>query len=131
MKTQFEIKHTIPASPKAIYEAWLSSEGHTAMTGGEATGSPVEGAAFTAWDGYISGVNVKLVPNEEIVQSWRTTEFGEDDADSEMIVKLASAEGGCELTLIHKEIPAGQPDYEQGWIDHYINPMLEHFGGSA
>jgi activator of HSP90 ATPase len=72
--------------------------------------------------------NRQLVPNEEIVQTWRTSEFKEEDADSELIVRLAPVDGGSELTLIHNEIPEGQPDYEQGWIDHYLNPMLEHFG---
>ena len=128
MKTQLELKRTIPASSEEIYDAWLSSEGHTTMTGGKATCSPEEGAAFTAWDGYISGRTAKLVPHEEIVQTWRTSDFKEEDGDSKLIVRLAPVDGGSELTLIHKEIPEGQPDYEQGWIDHYLNPMLEHFG---
>jgi activator of HSP90 ATPase len=128
MKTQLELKRTIPASSEEIYDAWLSSEGHTAMTGGKAMCSPEEGAVFSAWDGYISGRTVKLVPHDEIVQTWRTSDFKEEDGDSKLIVRLAPVDGGSELTLIHKEIPEGQPDYEQGWIDHYLNPMLEHFG---
>ena len=128
MKNQIELKCIIPASPREIYDAWLNSEGHTAMTGGKAVCSMEEGAAFTAWDGYISGRTIKLVPNEKIVQSWRTSEFAEEDPDSELTVRIAPVDEGSELTLIHNEIPEGQPDYEQGWIDHYLNPMLEHFG---
>ncbi len=128
MKTQFEIMRTIPATPKEIYEAWLSSEGHTNMTGGAATCNSDEGTAFTAWGGYISGTNVRLTPEKEIVQTWRTSEFGEDDPDSELIVRLAPVEGGTEVQLIHNNIPEGQPDYEQGWLDHYFTPMEAYFG---
>lgn len=127
MKTQFELKRTFPATPARIYKAWLTSKGHTAMTGGKAACSPEEGASFTAWDGYISGRNIKLVPDSEIVQSWRTTEFDESDPDSELIVRLAPVEGGTELTLIHNKIPQGQPDYKKGWEDHYLTPMAAYF----
>tara|TARA_B110000046_G_scaffold58485_1_gene65541 strand:+ start:2113 stop:2247 length:135 start_codon:yes stop_codon:yes gene_type:complete len=41
------------------------------MTGIEATYSDIKGEAFTAWDGYISGVNIELAPYERILQKWR------------------------------------------------------------
>ena len=66
-------------------------------------------------------------PNAEIVQKWRTTEFGSQDAHSILTVRLEENDLGCLLTLIHEEIPDGQPDYEQGWRDHYFNPMLQYF----
>ena len=40
--------------------------------------------AITAWDGYISGRNVELIPGERIVQTWRTSEFGVSDPDSNL-----------------------------------------------
>jgi len=36
MAMEFELSALILAPPEAIYEAWLDSEGHTKMTGGEA-----------------------------------------------------------------------------------------------
>lgn len=33
MGVEFEISQLIPGTPQAIYDAWLSSEGHTQMTG--------------------------------------------------------------------------------------------------
>src|SRR6185436_18987467 len=36
MKNGFEISAVIPASPAEIYEAWLSTKGHTSMTGSPA-----------------------------------------------------------------------------------------------
>jgi activator of HSP90 ATPase len=97
------------------------------MTGGEANCSNVINGVFLAWDGYISGTNKSLIPNKEIVQSWRTTEFLESDNDSELIIQISKTEEGSLLTLIHNNIPEGQSDYEKGWIEHYFNPMKQYF----
>ena len=51
------------------------------MTGGDAEVSERVGAAYSAWDGYITGRNVELVPGRSIVQTWRTSEFADDDPD--------------------------------------------------
>ena len=36
MTYAFTLTDVIPASPQAIYDAWLDSRGHTAMTGSKA-----------------------------------------------------------------------------------------------
>jgi len=49
------VSDVIPASPQAIYDAWLSSDGHEKMTGGKpAQMSAEQGGAFTVWNGYIT-----------------------------------------------------------------------------
>ena len=55
MGYDFEVSGTIPASPHDIYEAWMSGEGHSAMTGADAEVDPSVGGAHSAWDGYITG----------------------------------------------------------------------------
>jgi len=126
--TEFSITRTFPVTPAEIYYAWLDSDLHTAMTGGHAECSADEGESFSAWDGYISGKNIRLVPNKIICQSWRTTEFLAGDEDSLVELQLSEMEdGGCQLTLIHSKIPQGQPDYKQGWNEFYFLPMLDYF----
>jgi activator of HSP90 ATPase len=127
MKTSFELKATFPVSPEELYNAWLDGKQHSKMTGGDANGSAIEGGKFTAWEGYIWGMNKTLTPHSEIVQSWRTSEFKETDEDSLLILHFKEVPGGCELTLAHSSIPEGQPNYEQGWQEHYITPMQEYF----
>ena len=95
MPYTFTLTATIPASPEEIYQAWLDSIGHSEMTGGEATTSDEVGAEVSAWDGYISGRNLHLVPGERIVQSWRTTKFTEDHEDSVITVSLADCCNSC------------------------------------
>ncbi len=125
----FTVTATITASPQTVYSAWLSSKGHTDMTGGTAKCSAQAGGAFTAWDGYITGKNLELVAGEKIVQTWRTTEFLDDDPDSQIELTLAQSESGTKLTLKHTGIPAGQGgDYKSGWTEFYFTPMKAYFG---
>ena len=119
---------TIPASPEEIYQAWLDSIGHSEMTGSEATMSDEVGAEVSAWDGYISGRNLELVPGERIVQSWRTTEFGDEDEDSVITVVLQETEDGTLLTLEHGNVPDEHKSYEEGgWQSNYFEPMVAYF----
>ena len=129
MKAAFEMKVKFPVKASMIYNAWLDSKTHSEMTGGEASCSNLEGEEFSVWDGYIEGKNIQLNQNEKIIQSWRTSDFKNNDEDSELIIEILDTLEGCELFLIHKNIPEGQPDYKQGWIDHYFNPMRIYFDG--
>ncbi len=127
MTIEFTISDIIPATPNEIYDAWLSSEGHSAMTGSPAQASDQVGAAFDAWDGYIGGTNLALEPGKRIVQSWRTSQFEDDHADTQIEVTLEAVDGGTRVILAHSGVPDGQGHYEQGWQSHYFDPMKAHF----
>ena len=122
----------LPANPERIYNAWLESAAHAAFTGSAAEIDPVIGGHFTAWDGYIQGINLELEPYHRILQSWRTTDFPEGSADSRLEVRLEPIEGGTRVALHHYDIPEGQgEDYRQGWEDYYFKPMVEYFSSVA
>lgn len=129
MKESFTISTVILATPEAVYKVWLNSRLHSMMTGGEAKVSAEKGKTFIAWDGYISGKNIELLPHSKIVQSWRTTEFDDEDEDSRVEIILESVAEGCKITLIHTNIPEGHTQYKKGWEDFYFTPMKEYFGG--
>lgn len=118
----------IPATPEDIYDAWLDSRCHGAMTGGKAGASAKAGARFTAWDGYITGHNLALEPGRRIVQSWRRSEFADADPDSEIEVVLAPTKRGTKLTLKHHNVPDGHTSYRDGgWQEFYFAPMKAYF----
>lgn len=128
MPESIKVSTTLPVNPKEIYDAWLSSKGHTAMTGAEAKCSAKTGTTFTAWDGYIEGKNLELKPYTRIVQSWRTSEFPDRAEDSQLEILLEKVGNGTKITLNHTNIPKGQgAQYKQGWHDHYFVPMKEYF----
>ncbi|MGZ6347392.1 MAG: SRPBCC domain-containing protein, partial [Anaerolineales bacterium] len=82
MKDQFTVSTKFTAKAEKIFRAWLSTDGHAAMTGSPAKVEPRVGGTFTAWDGYISGKTLELKPYTRIVQAWRTTEFPAESPDS-------------------------------------------------
>ena len=129
MSIEFEISEVIPASPEEIYEAWLNSEEHTSMTGGQAKISPNVGDTFEAWDGYIQGKNLELEYPRRILQHWRTTEFEEDEKDSQLEILLDHTDDGTRVTIRHSALPEHGMQYRQGWIDSYFLPMKAYFGG--
>jgi activator of HSP90 ATPase len=128
MTYDFKLSCTLPASPEVVYDAWLDTAEHSAMTGAGAKIVNSVGGAYSAWDGYITGKTVELIPAKRIVQSWRTTKFGAADTDSAIIVELAPTKNGARLTLTHSGVPDGQTSYENGgWQDNYFAPMKAYF----
>ncbi|NQU35265.1 MAG: SRPBCC domain-containing protein [Bacteroidetes bacterium] len=123
----FTIKTKIKATSREIYEAWLDSKCHTEMTGGMACISSKVGEIFTAWDDYIIGKNILLVPYSRIKQNWRTSQFSHTDKDSTLELILVEDDGETELTLIHTNLPADGDHYKEGWEKHYFKPMKTYF----
>lgn len=124
---EFTLKTTLNASAEKVYNAWLDSNAHSQMTGGEADIHNAVGASFSAWDGYIEGRNIALETNKRIVQSWRTSEFEESDEDSQIEILLNESEGQTELTLIHTKLSEDGEHYIKGWKEHYFEPMQVYF----
>jgi uncharacterized protein YndB with AHSA1/START domain len=130
MPYDFEVSDVVPATPEQIYDAWMSSDGHTGMTGAEAHVDPRVGGDFDAWDGYITGRTIELDPGRRIVQSWRTSEFEDEHGDSRIEVVLDPVPDGTRVTVRHSNVPDGQLGYEQGgWQESYFEPMKEYFAG--
>ena len=129
MALEFTVEAVIPAEPEAVYAAWLDADGHSKMTGAAATVEASVGGRFTAWGNYIAGKNLELQPGKRLVQSWRTTNFTEDDPDSQIEVLFEQAEGGCRVTLIHTNLPPHGTRYETGWVSNYFEPMQKYFEG--
>jgi uncharacterized protein YndB with AHSA1/START domain len=129
MSLKFTVSDVIPATPQAIYDAWLDSRAHARMTGAKAKASAKVGDAFSAWDGYATGRNLELDPGKRIVQSWRTTDFAASDPDSKITITLTpSGSSGTRITLLHTRVPDGHDNVKIGWRDYYFEPMKEYFG---
>lgn len=127
MELEFEISAILPASAKQLYDAWLDSKQHAAMTGGEAQVSDQVGGHFSAWDGYISGHNMSLEPGKRIVQAWRTVEFTANEPDSRLEIIFEAHDQGTQVTVRHSQLPAHGMQYKQGWVDNYFAPIQRYF----
>lgn len=124
MPYDFTLATKLPATPQEVDDAWMASDGHTAMTGGIAQVGEEVGTQFSAWDGYIWGETVELVSGQRIRQTWRTADFRSDDADSVIEVTLVKDGDMTLLELSQTNVPDGQTAYEEsGWQTYYFEPM--------
>lgn len=125
----FEMAVVIPAPPGMVFEALTDPELHSAFTGSPADGEAVEGGIFTAWDGYIEGRHLELVPGERIVWEWVTVEWPENAPVSRVEIGLTACAEGTDLKMVHSGVPASQAtSYRKGWTDYYWKPLQRYFG---
>jgi activator of HSP90 ATPase len=112
------------ATPAKLYELFMNSAKHTAVTGMPAKISTKVGGKWSAFGGMILGKNLVLIPNRMIVQTWRSSEWKKADPDSILVVSFAkSATGGAGVELVH----VGVPEYDRqevtdGWLKFYWEP---------
>jgi len=128
MPNSLRLSTFLPATPRRVYQAWLSSQAHTAFTGAEAEVEARVGGRHRAWDDYITGRILELEVDRRIVMTWRTTEFPSGSQDSRVEVLLEPEKSGTRLTLFHSQIPPGDgPLYDEGWQENYFGPMMAYF----
>ena len=133
MSKGIRLSARLPVKPEVIYRAWLSSRGHSAMTGGKAKATARKGTRFTAWGSYIKGKNLTLKRPSRIVQSWRGSSFRRSDPDSRLEIRIApSGKSASKITLIHTKLPRGaEGRLRKGWTAYYLRPMKKYFGKLA
>ena len=123
------------ASRKRVYEALTDSKQFDkviqlsgAMQSMHLGDKPTEisdevGGAFTLFGGYITGRQVELVPNQRIVEAWRTGGWAPGVYS---IVKFEFIEQGSGTKIIfdHTGFPKGEADsLASGWKAHYWEPL--------
>ena len=113
------------ASPHQVYEALMDSRKHARFSGGKASVSRKVGGKFSVFDGYAEGVNLELVPNEKIVQTWRANDWPAG-VYSLVTFALQEVKDGTRLNFTQSGVPEEQHnDVSQGWRDYYWSPMKQ------
>lgn len=111
------------ASPAKLYAAYLDSAEHSDFTGCPTRISPKEGTSFRAMD-YITGKNLSLVKNKQIVQSWRGDDWKASDPDSVFILNFTPEKKGTRVEMIHAGVPdRHKRSLSSGWHEHYWRPL--------
>lgn len=111
------------ATPATLFETYVDARKHAKATGGGAVMSQKEGTRFSAWDGYIEGVNLAIVKDRLVVQSWRASDWTADDPDSILVLAFSATKKGARVDLVHANVPDRERDaLDQGWHDNYWEP---------
>ncbi len=84
-----------------------------------------EGGAFSLFGGYITGRQVELVPNERIVQAWRTGGWA-PGVYSIARFELVEQGSGSKIVFDHTGFPKGAAEHlASGWKAHYWEPLAK------
>jgi uncharacterized protein YndB with AHSA1/START domain len=120
----------LDATPAQLFDAYLDSRLHSAVTGGEAKMSRKAGG------GQLRGSNLLIVPKKLIVQAWRSSHWKASDPDSILILRFTGVPGSRRtgsqsergrIDLTHVGVPAH--DYKgvkQGWPKYYWRPWKKY-----
>ena len=116
---------TFKTTPHDVYEVLMDPKKHSEFTGSQVQISRKVGGKFSVYGGDIEGVNLELVPDQKIVQSWRYSDWLQDHY-STATFSLKKVEQGTRLTFTQTEVPDEHyKDIAQGWRDYYWAPMKE------
>lgn len=108
------------ASTETVYELLADSKKHQEMTGENAVISSEVGGRFSAYNGYITGINVDLLPGKRIVLAWRGKDFPEGIFSMAAFTLVPAGGRKTELVLIHRGVPKALiPSIEKMWRESY------------
>ena len=131
-RTAEAIHQEVPfaAPPQRVYEALLDDKQFARVTGGQATAiDRTAGGAFSLFGARIKGRNVELVPNQRVVQAWRS-EGWEPGLYSIVRFELKVEGAGTRLVFDHTGFPVGQADHlVDGWKTNYWDPLAHFLAG--
>ncbi|MEO8087987.1 MAG: SRPBCC domain-containing protein [Bacteroidota bacterium] len=107
-----------------LYKMFLDSKLHSQITGGEeAKITAKEGAKYSAHGGYCFGKSLQLIKGKLIVQSWRASDWSNEEMDSTFILSFKQQGKNALLTMVHANVPDNQAtSLKSGWADFYWKP---------
>ncbi len=107
----------------------MDSKKHSEFTGSKCVISRKVRGKVSAYDGYIVGENIELVPDKKIVQTWQAEEdCWPADHYSKVTFVLKPTKSGTRLTFTHSGVPVDCGDrFDAGWEENYWTLMKEMF----
>ena len=115
-------------TPRQLYSALMDSKKHSVISQGKSQISKKVGEPFSASGGYIQGVNLNLVPDKQITQAWRGTNWPAGHY-SVAIFEFEKQGKGAKLKFTQMSVPDDQYDsISDGWKQYYWDPLKEMFG---
>ncbi len=124
MTNTVKLSALLPATPGEVYDQYLHSRTHAAITGAPARIAARVGSAFSAFGGDLRGVMLQMIPARLIVQAWRSAQWQDGDIDSTLILTLhATGKRVTRLDLTQVNVPDHDlAGVSQGWERYYFAP---------
>jgi len=115
----------VPIEPHAVYETWVDSRRHSALTGLPCAIDARPNGEFRVGENLIEGTFLELLPAQRIIQTWKIAAYGwPADHFSTLHLELRPERLRTVITLEQRDVPrACLPIIEAGWDSYYWQPM--------
>jgi activator of HSP90 ATPase len=114
----------IGAAPKKVFGALTHEKRHAKFSGAPASISRKVGGAFTCYGGYLTGINLELVPGRKIIQAWRSKHWPAGIYSIASFVLSRKAGGRTKISFTQVGVPAANfKDISEGWRKYYWKPL--------
>lgn len=123
-----DIKQTVMlknVDPREVYEMLMDSKKHAKFTVAGAKIGRKVGDKISAYDGWIQGENMEVIPDKKIVQKWRGDDW---PSGHYSIATFDLVRDGSDtiLTFTQTGVPSEQYDaINDGWVTEYWDKMKE------
>src|ERR1700735_4150221 len=105
MRSKIRDSIVLPAPAEVLYATYLDPAKHASITGAPVIIAAEAGSLFSAFNGSLSGTTLATIPSRLIVQSWRSTNFNQDDPDSTLILEFVPEGIDGRINLIQLDVP--------------------------
>jgi activator of HSP90 ATPase len=114
------------ASPERIYKALLDEQQFSAFSGETARIQREAGGAFKLFGGRVVGRNVELIPNQRLVQAWRSERW---PSGTYSIVRFELSVQGSGTRVIFDQTgfpPENREAQNTGWPKFYWHRLRKY-----
>ncbi len=112
---------------ETLYNLYMDAKKHSDVIMAPVNIQNKEGASFTAYDDYITGKNLQLIPGKLIVQSWWASDWNEKETISTFILLLEQKGKDAIANMTHANVPDEQYNsIKEGWDQFYWKPWKEY-----
>jgi activator of HSP90 ATPase len=109
-----------------LYSLYMDVEKHTEVTGAATVITEEEEAEYSCYDDYITGVNLKIVKNTLVVQTWRADDWDEETPESYLTLYFEQDGDHAIVHMVHANLPDDDADnIDSGWHEFYWEPWKE------
>jgi activator of HSP90 ATPase len=130
MRTVISQSVVLPAPAEDLFEMYIDSARHAAITGASVVIGVAPGSPFRAFDGALTGAILQIIRQRLVVQSWRSIRFHDGDPDSTLILAFIPEGTNGRIDLVHLDVPChNYQNVVDGWETHYWRPWRRHLSG--
>jgi len=127
MDYSFSLEFFVYAQPDEVMELLTNPDFIRDWGGGESLIEKFEGGKFVMFDGWVEGKVLKIT-KDELAYTWKTTDWNETAAASEVHYRLVGVGHGTEVYLEHKNLPSKEAmeSHKEGWDKEFFRLIGEY-----